>query len=81
MKALPVDKQRYLGITFDNRLNWSSHVSKACESMAYYLNLINNYAKNLPSSIVKMLIESLVFSRYIYSLCGDQLLVRILYVG
>jgi len=32
---------------------------------AWHLNLINNYAKN---PIVKMLIESLVFSRYIYAL-------------
>jgi len=36
--------------------------------MVYYLNLIKNYTKNLPSPIVKMLIESLVFSRYIYAL-------------
>ena len=44
-----VDKQRYLGVTFDNRLNWSSHVSKVCGSMSYYLNLINSYVKSLPS--------------------------------
>jgi len=30
--------------------------------------LIDSHAKNLPSSIIKMLIESLVFSRYSYAL-------------
>ena len=36
--------------------------------MSYYLNLINPHVKFLPSHIVKMLVESLVFSRYTYAL-------------
>ena len=63
-----VQKQKYLGVTFDTTLNWSSHVASVCRSMSYYLHLINCHVKSLPSDITKMLVESLVFSRYIYAL-------------
>ena len=63
-----VDKQKYLGIIFDHRLNWSFHVAKVCKSMSYYLSLISPHVKSLPTAIVKMLMESLVFSRYTYAL-------------
>jgi len=63
-----VDKQKYLSVTFDSRLNWSSHISKIYGSMSYYLTLINSHVKCLPTSIMKMLIESLVFSQYTYAL-------------
>jgi len=56
-------KQRYLGIIFDKRLNWSSHFSKVCGILF----------KNLPSSIVKMLTESLVCIAI--GLCGNRLLL------
>ena len=64
----PVQKQKYLGVTFDTNLNWSSHVAGVCKSMSYYLTLINRHVKSLPSDIIKMLMESLVFSRYTYAL-------------
>ena len=63
-----VDKQKYLGVTFDSRLTWSSHVAAVCKSMAYYLYLINYHSKSLPLEILKMLVESLVFSRLTYAL-------------
>ena len=63
-----VCKQKYLGVMFDSQLNWSHHVASVCESMSYYLALIGSHAKNLPSSIIKMLVECLVFSRYSYAL-------------
>ena len=57
-----------LGVMFDSQLNWSHHVGKwVCKSMSYYLALIGSHAKNLPS-IIKMLVECLVFSRYSYAL-------------
>ena len=63
-----VQKQKYLGITFDTNLNWSSHVASVCRSMSYYLHLISCHVKTLPSDITKMLVESLVFSCYTYAL-------------
>ena len=63
-----VQKQKYLGVTFDTNLNWSSHVASVCRSMSYYLHLINCHVKSLSSDIIKMLVESLVFSRYTYVL-------------
>ena len=63
-----VTKQKYLGVTFDNKLNWSSHVAATCRSMAYYLYQINHHSRSLPFNILKMLTESLVFSRLTYAL-------------
>ena len=34
-----VDRQKYLGVTFDNKLTWYSHVAAVCKNMAYYLYL------------------------------------------
>ena len=54
---------------FTCQLNWSHHVASVCKSMSYCLALIaGSRAKNLPSSIIKMLVECLVFSRYSYAL-------------
>ena len=44
---LVIDNQKYLGETFDCRLNWSSHVSKICGNMSYNLMLINIHVKYL----------------------------------
>ena len=63
-----VDRQKYLGVIFDHRLTWSSHVAKVYKSMSYYLFLISPHVRFLPTTIVKMLMESLVFSRYTYAL-------------
>ena len=63
-----VDRQKYLGVIFDHRLTWFSHVAKVCKSMSYYLSLISPHVRFLPTTIVKILMESLVFSRYTYAL-------------
>ena len=63
-----VSKQQYLGVMFDGQLNWRHHVAGVCKSMSYYLSLIRSHVKSLPSPIIKMLVESLVFSRYVYAL-------------
>ena len=63
-----VCKQKYLGVMFDSQLNWSHHVASVCKSMPYYLTLIGSHVRNLLSSIIKMLVECLVFSRYSYAL-------------
>ena len=57
-----------VGVVFDSKLTWSSHVATVCKSMAYYLYLINYHSKSLPYEILKMLVDSLVFSRLTYAL-------------
>ena len=59
--------QKYLGVIFDITLNFSSHVANICKSMAYYLYSIN-YRKILPTQVLKMLVESLIFSQLSYAL-------------
>ena len=63
-----VQKQKYLDITFDTKLNWSYHVANVCRNMLYYLTLIKSHVKSLLSHITKMLMEYLVFPCYTYAL-------------
>ena len=56
-----VKKQKYLGVILDNYLSWSHHVSYICKKMSYYLYVVG-------STLMKLLIDSLVFSHVNYSL-------------
>jgi len=62
-----VDNQKYLGVSFDNTLQWSAHVSEVCKKMSFYLFWIKSYQHSLPTEVIKMLINSLVQSRLIYA--------------
>ena len=74
-----VSKQQYLGVMFDGQLNWRHHVAGVCKSMSYYLSLIRSHVKSLPSPIIKMLMESLVFlDMYMPCLCGVLLFTRMI---
>ena len=64
----PVSTQKYLGVIFDDRLDWSAHVAAVCKKVSFYLFWINSHRKNLPSEVIKMLIDSLVLSRLSYAL-------------
>ena len=33
-----MDKQKYLGIIFDNHLQWGPQLSRVCSSISYYLH-------------------------------------------
>ena len=55
-------------MVFDSKSTWSSHVAAVCKSMPYYLYLSNFHSKSLTHEILKMLVESLVFSRLNYAL-------------
>ena len=63
-----VDSQKYLGVIFDNTLQWSEHVSAFCKTMSFYLFWINSYRHSLPTEVIKMLIDSLVVSHLVYAL-------------
>ena len=63
-----VDHQKYLGIIFDTKLCWDSQVNDVCKRVAYYLHLLNVHRNSLTFSILKLLSESLIFSRITYAL-------------
>ena len=63
-----VSTHKYLGVQIDEHLKWISHVSYLCKKMAYYLYLISYHHKALPTSILKLLVESLVLSHLNYAL-------------
>ena len=64
----PVDKQKYLGIMFDSKLSWIHQVSETCRKMSYYLHLISSHKHYLSTELIKLLVESLVFSHLCYCL-------------
>ena len=64
----PVDKQKYLGIKFDSGLSWIYQVSETCRKMSYYLYLISSHKHCLSADLIKLLVESLVFSHLSYCL-------------
>ena len=76
-----LSKQKYLGITIGSNLTWASHVAYVCKKMTYYLYLIGCHRKVLPSNVIEMLIDSLVFSHYVYGLpvWGPSLSVNLLH--
>ena len=72
-----VSKQKYLDVMFDSQLNWSHHVAAVCKSMSYYLMMIGSHPKNLPSTIIRILVERLAFSFILMScLCGVQQFIK-----
>ena len=63
-----IQQQKYLGIVFDNKLQWTSHINKICKSTTYYLYMIRCHRSSLTKSVSKMLIESSVLSRMKYAI-------------
>ena len=59
-----VDHYKYLGIFFDPQLRWDIHVNHVCKWMSYYLYLISYHRRQLPSQILKMLMDTLVLSQF-----------------
>ena len=54
-----VASQKYLGITFDNKLDWSTHVAAICKTMSFFLFWINSHRKTLPTEVIKMLVDAI----------------------
>ena len=63
-----VSHQKYLGIIFDDKLQWSPHIDKVCKSMSYYLYMIGSHCTSLTKSVSKMLVKSLVLSHMRYAI-------------
>ena len=63
-----VEEQKYLGILFDSKLQWRSHLSYVCKKASYYLYLLSLHRKSLTFDILKMLVESLIFTRFDYAI-------------
>ena len=54
----------FIGIFFDSQLRWDIHVNHVCKRMSYYLYLISYHRRQLPSQILKMLMDTLVLSQF-----------------
>ena len=63
-----VSHHKYLGVVYDDKLQWSSHIDKVCKSMSYYLYMIGSHRTSLTHSVSKMLVELLVLSRMRYAI-------------
>ena len=63
-----VEEQKYLGITFDSKLQWGPQVNCICKKASYYLYLLCSHRKSLTHDILKMLTEFLILSRFDYAL-------------
>ena len=63
-----MDKQKYLGIIFDRNLQWGPQLSSVCRTVSYYLHLLSLHRNSLTFDVLKILTESLVFSRIDYAL-------------
>ena len=59
-----VDRHKYLGVFFDPQLRWDVHVNNVCKKMSYYLYLVSYHRRQLPSHVLKMLMDSLVLSQF-----------------
>jgi len=51
-----VTSQKYLGISFDGKLDWSAHISAICR---IYLFIYSAHRKSLPTEVIKIMIDSL----------------------
>ena len=59
-----MNKQKYLRVIFDPAFSWTNQVSKVCKRMPYYLHLITSHKRTLDAQLLKLLIDSLVFSHH-----------------
>ena len=63
-----VIKQKYLGITIDSNFTWAYNFAKCLQEDGILSIFIGCHQKVLPSNIIKVLINSLVFSYFVYCL-------------
>ena len=59
---LSFNKSSVMWVIFDPLLSWTNQVSNVCKKMALYLRLISSHKRILSTQLLKLLIDSLVFS-------------------
>ena len=57
-----VSNFKYLGVIFNNKLNWNDHIEVLCSKLSRAAGVIFRLKKNLPHSVLKMIYHSLVSS-------------------
>ena len=63
-----VSSSKYLGLIFDEHLNWHEHVDYVCKSLLKYFGIFNHVRKFLPRKLARQLYFAFIFSRIKYGL-------------
>ena len=59
---------KYLGVWFDDRLNWSAHIQDLSLQLAKYSNMLYHIRDFVTDSTLAMLYYSFVYSRITYGI-------------
>ena len=63
-----VDQFNFLGITFDNHLNWNAHIIKLFGKISRNTGILNKIKLFLPRSILKNIYSSLILCQLNYGI-------------
>ena len=63
-----MEEQKYLGVVFDNKLQWGPQVDYMCKKASYFLYLLSIHHRSLTYDNLKILAESLILSQFDYAL-------------
>ena len=77
-----VSSFKYLGITLDETLNWSEHVSILCESLLKYFGIFNHIKYRVTPKIARQIYYAFIYSRIqygieVYSSCSETHINRL----
>ena len=77
-----VSSFKYLGITLDETLNWSEHVSFLCESLLKYFGIFNHIKYRVTTKIARQIYYAFIYSRIqygieVYSSCSETHINRL----
>ena len=63
-----VTNTKFLGVTIDEKLNWSSHIDELKTSLRRFVGIFYKLSCYTPQNILKMLYYSMVHSKIIYGI-------------
>ena len=77
-----VNSFKYLGITLDETLNWSEHVSILCESLLKYFGIFNHIKYRVTPKMARQIYYAFIYSRIqygieVYSSCSETHINRL----